>query len=166
MPAMRQLFLVRHGLAVDRAAAGLRDADRPLTPEGIRKFQQVARGFARLDPPPLDAIYTSPWPRALETASILARALDRAGLVFLSEALTGDVEAAATRDWLAARTEKALALVGHNPGLSTLAGLLIAGQPLAGIALRKGGIAALETDDGVTYRLNWIAPPKLLRALS
>jgi phosphohistidine phosphatase SixA len=57
-------------------------------------------------------------------------------------------------------------LVGHNPNLTELLGLLIGmtAYPLP-FELKKAGVAALTThepgQDG--FRLEWLAPPALLR---
>ncbi len=58
-------------------------------------------------------------------------------------------------------------LVGHDPAISELVGLLITGAivvpPLC--QLRKGGLAALsEAPDG-HLQLDWLARPRLLRRL-
>ena len=65
-----QLCFFRHGIAVDRADPAYQDKDRPLTPEGQSKTQGAARGLRRLNLP-FDAVLTSPWLRAKQTAAIL-----------------------------------------------------------------------------------------------
>jgi broad specificity phosphatase PhoE len=66
---MTTLYLIRHGLAVDREP-DQPDADRPLTSAGIQKTRQVA---ARLVASGLscDWLLTSPLVRAYQTAQIL-----------------------------------------------------------------------------------------------
>ena len=59
-------------------------------------------------------------------------------------------------------------IVGHNPSLSDLVGLLTLGD--AGklpLELKKGGIAALSTSALLKprYHLDWIAPPALIRRI-
>ena len=39
---MNELFIVRHGIAVEPGTAGIADADRPLTPKGVKRMRQVA----------------------------------------------------------------------------------------------------------------------------
>ena len=58
-------------------------------------------------------------------------------------------------------------LVGHNPSLTDLVGLLITGDqgpPLC--ELRKGGVAALSADPDGGMRLDWLARPRLFRRLA
>jgi len=68
------LFFLRHGKAED-IYAGITDADRKLTPEGIDEMRAEALALATLNPR-FDLIYTSPYPRALETARIVAEAVE------------------------------------------------------------------------------------------
>ena len=69
-----ELYLLRHGIAEDRAASG-RDADRRLTDDGNKKLRKIldarphSRRRAHADP------LKPPDTRALETAEIAAREL-------------------------------------------------------------------------------------------
>ncbi|HEV7666153.1 MAG TPA: histidine phosphatase family protein, partial [Chloroflexota bacterium] len=61
------LFLVRHGVAFDPDPAQWPDdTQRPLTPEGEKRFLASARGLGRLVPA-VDVVLSSPWPRAWRT---------------------------------------------------------------------------------------------------
>src|ERR671932_769464 len=64
------LYLLRHG----EAGQVPRDEDRELTERGHEQARAVAAGLAWLNPG-LDAILTSPLPRAVQTAQPVARAL-------------------------------------------------------------------------------------------
>ena len=66
-----QLLIIRHAIAVPRGTPGIPDEDRPLTPEGEQKFREAAEGLAKLVDRP-DALLTSPWLRAKQTAAIAA----------------------------------------------------------------------------------------------
>jgi len=68
-----ELFLVRHAIAVPQAE-DMDDAARPLTDEGKKRFQQIARGLDRMGVR-FDRVLHSPWTRAVETADLLARVL-------------------------------------------------------------------------------------------
>ena len=68
------IYLMRHGIAAD-PAPGMSDADRALTPDGVRKTVRVAAGLAKLGVKP-DVILSSPLRRAEETAHLVADALD------------------------------------------------------------------------------------------
>ena len=45
----RTIYLVRHGIAVERGVAWPDDAKRPLTPKGAARMRQVVRGLRQLD---------------------------------------------------------------------------------------------------------------------
>jgi len=60
-------------------------------------------------------------------------------------------------------------LVGHQPGLSELASLLLTGsERRLYVDFKKGGVACIEaelTEDTTRCILRWLATPKLLRSL-
>src|SRR5258707_10153879 len=67
------LYLVRHGIAYEPDPAKWPDdKDRPLTPEGEKKFRQAARGLRELVPS-VSVVLSSPWARAWRTAEILEK---------------------------------------------------------------------------------------------
>jgi phosphohistidine phosphatase len=72
---------------------------------------------------------------------------------------------------IAAKDESSsLLLVGHEPTLSSLIGLLICGGSDAGILLAKGGLARIRnvTKDGNAVRgeLQWLLTPKMMISMS
>jgi phosphohistidine phosphatase len=164
---MNELLIVRHGIAVEPGTVGIADAERPLTPKGVKRMRQVAEGLFKLDLK-LDRIVTSPLPRARQTAEIVAEALDALELVEVSNVLQAGTAAATIERWLRERSEERLMIVGHNPTLSDLVSLLVLGSTQPEICdLKKGAVAAL-TGTGTTKNLfdvNWIAPPRLFRGL-
>ena len=160
---MNQLYLLRHGLAVPYGTADIADDDRPLTPKGERRVRSVGRALKRLKVK-VDKIVTSPLPRAHRTAEIVAEALNKPELVELADELRAHHDAASIQEWLKTRPETRLMVVGHNPSLSQLLGRLVVGPDHPSIGdLHKAGMAALVTDDGDVYRIDWIARPKLFR---
>src|ERR1041385_6701234 len=67
------LYLVRHGVAFDADAAQWPDdSQRPLTPEGQKRFSSAARGLKELVPA-VDVVLSSPWVRAWTTAELLQK---------------------------------------------------------------------------------------------
>ena len=167
---MKDLYILRHGIAVAPGTPGIPDDDRPLTPKGVKRMQEIARGLRRLDLE-LDRIVTSPLPRARRTAEIVAGALDAEDRLEVADALRAGSDAAAIRNWLRDRSEDRLMIVGHNPGLTDLITLLVLGatrpQPQV-CELKKGGLAALQISSSAQDRceLIWAATPRLIRKLS
>src|SRR5258707_3959262 len=73
-----QLYIVRHGIAIDREDPKCPpDPERYLTEEGVQKTKQVAKGVAALGVT-ADLFLTSPYVRAAQTAEIFAGAFDYA----------------------------------------------------------------------------------------
>jgi phosphohistidine phosphatase len=132
----------RHGPAVARGTNGVAEADRPLTPEGRKKTVQAARGLRALDLG-FDVLYTSPLPRALQTAEIVA------GVLQLSapKVLEGLAPSGTARRLLAELREldaESPLLVGHEPLLSSAVILAISGTAAGAIELKKAGLAVVE----------------------
>ena len=161
------LYLVRHGIAED-VPAGKTDRDRRLTPRGRAKMRRAARGLRPLVRA-VDGIYTSPYPRAAETAAIVASALRHAPKPEVLDFLAPD---GSPIDVLRALRPLAklehVMLVGHEPLLSQLASLLLTGS-VDGMRcdLKKGGAIAvtIRTATPRAAALEWMATPRALRRL-
>ena len=157
------LFIVRHGIAEEQDAIRWPDdADRPLSLEGEVALRRVALGLAKLTEP-VTTVLASPYIRAWRTAEILH---EEAGWPSPEpfKALEADHAPQEVIDELAsAPGGPSIALVGHEPMLSELTGILIGG---GSVDLKKGAVARLDvralTRGGATLR--WLLPPKVLRA--
>lgn len=162
------LYLVRHAIAEPRRvgpAGG--DARRPLTEDGAKLFRRAARGLRVLGVH-VDGVLTSSYARAWSTAEILHADADWPAPEGCRE-LEPDVSSAECLEVVGRRSERSLALVGHQPQLSMLASLLISGNAdRMALELKKGGVVcvrvgrALAPGAGV---LRWSASPKMLRQL-
>jgi phosphohistidine phosphatase len=164
---MTDLYIVRHGIAVEPGTPGMTDDERPLTPKGEKRMRQIARGLRKLNLK-LDRIITSPLPRARATAEIIADALDARNILETSSVLQTGTSAATVQRFLRERSEDRLMIVGHNPTLSDLVSLLVLGSTQPRICdLKKGGIAALAHMVAAKdlYDVTWLATPRLVRGL-
>ncbi|MFI5460208.1 MAG: phosphohistidine phosphatase SixA [Isosphaerales bacterium] len=165
---MKDLYILRHGIAVDPGTPGIPDDERRLTAKGEKRMRQIALALRKLDLK-LDRIVTSPLPRARATAEIVADALDVRERLETSNVLQTGTAAATIQRWLRERTEDRLMIVGHNPTLSDLVSLLVMGTIQPQICdLKKGGIAALTRTAAAKdlYDIAWIATPRLIRSLA
>jgi len=135
----------RHGPAVDRATKEMSDADRPLTPEGRKKTLQSAKGLKALDLG-IDAVYTSPLPRARQTAEIVVGVL-RLPAPEVLDALSPGGSARRLLEGLRNLGAKTPLLVGHEPLLSTAVSLAVCGGESGAIEMKKAGLAWVEFDD-------------------
>jgi len=161
-----ELYLVRHAIAEDRADAG--DDERALTEAGRAKMIRATQGLRKLKVRP-DLILTSPLRRACETAEILAQGLNRPKVEVSAElSPAADLKTVAPALRPHARL-KAVMLVGHQPGLSELASLLLTGsERRLYVDFKKGGVACIEAElaeDATRCILRWLTTPKLLRSL-
>ena len=161
-----RLLIVRHATAVARGTKGIPDDERPLTPRGERRFRTAARGLAAVAARP-DVLLTSPLPRALRTAEIAARAWGKVAPKSTPALAAGDF------DELAAilghcKADARVAIVGHEPHLSSLLGRLLGGAQGERLTLRKGGAALIEVPGRLEAggRLIWYLPPRILRQLA
>ena len=163
-----RVILFRHG------PAGRRDPERwpddsvrPLTPQGAQLTRAVANGLAVIDSD-VGVVASSSYARARQTARVLAHVLD-AGAVEELEDLRPGGSPARILDFLAARaSDRTVLLVGHEPDLGALAGMLLFGAPVS-LPLKKAGACSMRFDgephEG-TGRLSWFMPPKVLRQQS
>lgn len=163
------VFLVRHAIAEDRDPARWPDdSERPLSPAGAERFRPAARGLRRLAPH-VEVVLSSPYARAVQTAEIL-REESAWPTAELCDDLAAIVSPGAAVPLLRDRGAAAsVALVGHEPFLSSLASLLLTGGVEGPwLELKKGGVVLLSFPDDPTPGtglLRWSAPPRLLRRL-
>jgi phosphohistidine phosphatase len=138
------LYILRHGLAGSREEWNGPDAERPLTGKGRSRTKAAARGLARLGMAP-DVILTSAYLRAAETAQLTAAEL-HAPVVEVQALEPGQLEQGYRLLLQRYADDASVMLVGHEPDLSALIGLLIAGTPPAQVELKKGACARLSLD--------------------
>jgi phosphohistidine phosphatase len=141
-----ELFLLRHGPAVERGTRGFEDdASRPLTARGRRQMRKIAAAMKKIEAD-FDLILSSPVLRAKQTAEIVANGLKLQKRLKFSNALAPGGTAAVLMRQLEREkpAPKRMLLVGHEPDLSRLVSLLVAGGPQLQIDFKKGGLCKLE----------------------
>jgi phosphohistidine phosphatase len=160
---MRLLF-IRHAIAIP-APPGMRDADRPLSPEGKKRFDQTARMLARVARPPT-AVLTSPHLRAKQTADIVAHAWGDLRPVVVSALADGDWPGIC-RALNNYQGDDTIALVGHESWLSTLTARILGSHNHRAFDYRKGGAALIEVRYLAACKgtLLWFIPPRIFRRL-
>jgi phosphohistidine phosphatase len=156
MLAAVAIILVRHAEAEDRAL-GTPDPERTLVAAGRRAARATGRALAALKVEP-ECVVTSPYPRARETAEIIAEEL---GAPVADDAVLLGVEAE-DLPALAERHGQDLVLVGHEPDLSVLL------QAVTGVRVSfpKAGAAAIEPLAGQTGELRWFLRPRALALIA
>lgn len=164
-----QLYLIRHAVAEDRDEFAQKNHDdslRPVTIKGRKRLQKVAIRFRDLISD-LDLIVTSPYVRARQTAEVLSQIFFETEVVEAPE-LVPQSPPQAMMKWLKAhgRDLKAVALVGHEPQLSTFGSYLLTGRTEPLFEMKKSGIACFEIGDSEDIEksraeLKWLVPPKI-----
>ena len=140
-----RIHIVRHGEA-EPASQEVSDGERKLTAEGRRQSQLLGSALSVLDNIPT-LILTSPLRRALETTEIAVRAMtttNRRPPIRVLDRLSPEFR---TDDLLSALPieSTSLMLIGHQPTLGELAGILIGGIHARPLPLSTGSVACLET---------------------
>ena len=155
-----QLSLVRHAHAGDPMKWRGSDEVRPLTEKGRQQSERLGLFLAAAGFRP-DAILTSPKTRAVETARLVAAALDLDVTVVAELGDPLNLESVDALLHSAGDPTRPL-LVGHDPDFSMLAAELVgvAELPLKKAALiRIDATRPFEPGGGV---LRWLVPPDLL----
>ncbi len=167
------LYLMRHGIALpgDDPSVAI-DAERPLSPKGIKRTRKIARGMYRLGLA-FDVLLTSPLARARQTADLVAAALSAEALV---EEISGLSPESTVEHLLFGLTRyqdrRDLLLVGHEPLLSNTVSHLLGGKSARNalnVEFKKGGLCRIEID-GLPApdpgKLHWLLSPKQLRCIA
>jgi len=165
-----ELYIVRHGIAIDREDPKCpSDPERFLTPEGLKKTREAARGLESLGVSP-GVFLSSPYTRAMQTAEIFADELKFAkSKIRQTELLLPGAEAAAFfRELLrVARSEDSAICFGHAPHLDELIAFAL-GSKRDLTQLKKSGAACLELTriSPPLATLAWLGTPKILRKMA
>src|SRR5262249_7585280 len=154
-----RLYFFRHGIAEDAQEPDFDDFPRRLTDKGAERIQAAGVALVRLGIKPA-RIYSSPRPRAKQTADILAAALKLP--VTVEEGVNLGFNLAVIEPLLAGLNgEDEVMFVGHEPDLSmTIAALITGGE----VDMKKGGIARVDIISRTPLRgtLLWLLTPRVL----
>ena len=151
------LIFLRHGQADWPNWKGS-DDDRPLTEDGKKETHEVAAFLAKLAVKP-QKIFTSPLPRASQTAEIAADHL-RTPLV-TSDCLAKGFGVRELKKLLDEEKIDYLMLVGHETDFSAVIEELTGGA----VKLKKSGVARVRFDrETMSGQLLWLFPPAICKA--
>ena len=152
-----KICFLRHGEA-DWPDWDKPDDERPLTDRGRREMRRVAKLLDRLEFS-VDAILTSPLPRASQTAEIVAQ---RLGIGMQIESKLAHGFSLERLRQMAGKVEgESIMVVGHEPEFSAVIEELTGGD----VKISKGGIALVDANRGCTSgKLLWLFPPKVAKA--
>jgi phosphohistidine phosphatase len=166
------VLVIRHAIARDRdefakAHPGEDDGARPLTGRGRKRMRRAACGLRRVAPA-IDLLASSPLVRAVQTADIIEACCGQPKRIVVPQ-LAPEQAVTALLKWLQSqREDSTVALVGHEPQLSTFVGWMCTGLQESFIRLKKGGACLLRFDTDVKpgrATLLWSLAPAQLRRL-
>jgi phosphohistidine phosphatase len=165
---MMHLYLIRHGIAVDREDPNCPpDTERPLTPKGVKRALAAALGLRALDAKP-NAVLTSPWLRAVQTAEIFCETIGYSSKkIIRTDALKGTSQPSELLRELQSMKAKVVLCFGHEPHLHHVIGHVL--HTTAKITeLKKSGLALLELErvSPPQGRLLALYPASTLRLLA
>ena len=161
-----QLYIVRHGIAIDREdPKSPADPERYLTEEGLEKTKLVAKGVAALGVS-ADLLLTSPYVRANQTAEIFANELDypRQKIRTTDLLLPGGEPSLLFRELAKDKQSSCVFVFGHAPQLDDLIATAL-GTKHHITSLKKAGVALIELKrvSPPSGQLVWLGTPKILR---
>ena len=162
-----ELYILRHADAGDPEGWRGDDAQRPLSPKGVRQAERLAAFLGGIGFAP-DAIVSSPKLRATQTAEIVAVVVSQ--VVTADDRLAGGftIESLAT---LLGKFERGdgvrrVLLVGHDPDFSSVVSTLCGAK---GLRLSTCTLARVDLDDRPVAgggSLRWLVPPDALETTS
>lgn len=165
------LYILRHAIAIDRASPAYEDdSQRPLTDKGAAKMKQIASGLRHMGVE-FELILSSPYLRAHQTAEILAKSYDIPEKLMLTPALLPEAPASQIINEINENYALVdnVVLIGHQPGLNALISMLISGDPMLNITLKKGGLCRLFVERLRYDRcatLEWLLYPSQMASLA
>lgn len=146
MTATRKtLYLVRHAKAL--SSGSLEDHERPLSEQGEGEAREIGSLMAREGWMP-DCVLSSPAVRALDTARLLCGELgfDEGRIVRIPELFHAE---AGRFMWSLRKrllAETAVLVVGHNPGITDVANLLVEGAGIGDMPTASLVVLDLELE--------------------
>ena len=150
--------MIRHAQAID----GKDDALRPLSKRGEAQIRVMSRNLRRTGILRAEEFWHSPLVRSRNTAKLLARQLWKSAKVLeLAGLLPNDDPSIMAKRLRGIR--KPIAVVGHEPHLSALASLLVAGITSPPIfVFKKCAVMALTRNRG-RWILCWQVSPEIVQ---
>lgn len=152
------LYVIRHAHAVTAAE----DPGRPLSKRGRRQARRIASFLKQSDAIAAGEVWHSPLARSIQTATLLRDRLGLEARLVEVKGLEGEDDPTIIAGRLKSRRQP-VAIVGHEPHLSALLSLLVAGAPEPRkFILKKCAVVALEHADG-QWAVRWQVSPEIVK---
>ena len=159
-----ELYIMRHGIAEEVSTTG-RDRDRLLTEDGKENSREAGKALRKIGVT-FEVIFSSPYPRAWQTAEAVAKEIGLTNLLQELQELGAESTATDALQKLSAAVKghASILIVGHEPILSQLISLLLSGSSSLSIAMKKGAVCKLTCvrPEAGGCRLDWLMTAKQL----
>ena len=153
-----QVFVIRHAHAVTAAE----DAERPLSKRGREQVRRLARLLRKTRALPLTEVWHSPLLRSKETAALLIDELCAKAKLIQVDGIEGNDDPNVVAGRLKTRRSP-VAIVGHEPHLSALVSLLVAGKTAPRkVVIKKSAVLALERSAENGWAVIWHISPAIV----
>ena len=165
------LYLMRHAEAADMGTddAVTRDADRKLTDKGRRQAKRMGIMLRRLGVT-IDAVITSPYARARETAELVVSTARLSAKVQTLDVLKPNGKDDAMWDALCDSGGEAILAIGHLPSIASLGGSLLGSLAEQPLWFHKSTLVALHCElrenRKPRVRLEWMISPAMAKRLA
>jgi len=154
-----ELLVIRHAKAENGHPGG--DGERALVAKGIEQAAKLGRFLKRISRRP-DVVLTSPLVRSRQTSEILCQAAEMPGPVVQGWLACGMDPETAIRELVAFSDFERVAIVGHEPDLSSLIEWLL-GCSGSSVEVKKASLTGLLVHPPAWHaRLLFHIPPSLL----
>ena len=159
------VYFLRHASAGKKMLNSTKDERRPLDEEGILQARYVGRLLTNMDVQ-VECILSSPFKRAMQTASLVANELAFENPVHTEDALRPEATFEQFQEMLAGyKKHEAVILVGHNPSFTEFFSKMISETTgAAQVEFKKGAVAKVELR-GRSGTLHWLVTPRIARTL-
>jgi phosphohistidine phosphatase len=167
------LFILRHGYAGNRLSDPMKDIKRELTISGKKEVVEIAKSLKKLGVK-FNVIFSSPFTRAFQTASIIAEEYKLTEQIEQSEELKPDGSKGSLYNKLSKLSiDSVILVVGHEPYLSGMINDIISNDNYNknrnnNIILKKAGLSRIKITSTVPKfkgELRWLLTPRILKKI-
>lgn len=144
---MKDLYVIRHGIADDAADHGGHDEERMLTKKGKDRVSGLAKYLDNIGVR-LDVVISSPLVRAVETAEIVRKKCSDSKEITITDMLKPGGSCDNLIGYLnKVQGMESIAIVGHEPFLSGFISYSLSRSRHPYVLMKKAGVALLTYED-------------------
>lgn len=160
------IYILRHGIAMEHEDWEDDDSKRPLTRDGEKQLEKISETLKEMDLE-FDLILSSPFERAKKTAEIVAEKLDLEKLLKFIDDLTPEGNPESLVEQINKLEPENPMLIGHEPYLSKFVSQLVSDGELE-MDFKKAGLCKIKVEKlkfGRCAKLCWLLTPKQMELM-